>query len=159
MYIKGFTLIEILISLFVVAISVLGHAQMQMKSMDTAQRASFSQTANTALSDLSQRMRANADLASSFVVSNLSTGDEITSTVNCSTNACSNSQFATAELAEWFSHLQNNLPSPRFSVSNVDSLYTITLIWDAAKTGVGSATCDSGDPNSYQCGSMDVWIP
>ncbi|WP_160060342.1 type IV pilus modification protein PilV [Psychromonas sp. L1A2] len=158
---KGFSLIEVLVALIVVAIGVLGHAKMQAKSMSLVQQNFFAQTANTALLDLAQRIRSNSDLADSFIYSNLSSGDDITSNKNCSTSTCTESEFATAELAEWFDHLQNNLPSPRFSIA-VDSsdvnLYNLMLIWDAAKTGVGSATCDTTALNSYQCGSMSVWV-
>ncbi|RBW46833.1 type IV pilus modification protein PilV [Psychromonas sp. B3M02] len=158
---KGFTLIEVLIALIIVAIGVLGHAKMQAKSMNMAQQGFFAQTANTALLDLAQRMRANSDLAASFVFSNLSDGADITASKDCSSNSCDEDEFATEELAEWFDHLQNNLPSPRFSVE-VDSsdvnLYNLMLIWDAAKTGVGSAVCDTTALNSYQCGSMSVWV-
>ncbi|TEW56785.1 type IV pilus modification protein PilV [Psychromonas sp. RZ22] len=156
---KGFTLIEVLVALIIVAIGVLGHAKMQMTSMQTAQRASFSQTANTALLDLAQRMRSNSVVASHFVASNLNTGDAVVADTNCSEDDCTNNQFATAELAEWFNHLQNTLPSPRFSVERAGSLYTLTLIWDAAKKGAGSAVCDNSKINSYQCGSMNIWIP
>lgn len=159
---KGFTLTEVLIALVVVAIGVIGHAKMQSKAMQIAQQSLFSQTANTALSDLTQRMRSNSDLATQFVFSNLDDGDAITATKNCSTDSCSESEFVTSELAEWFNHLQNNLPSPRFSVS-VDTadanVYNLLIIWDAAKKGEGSSTCDTTKADSYQCGSMSVWIP
>lgn len=159
---KGFTLIEVLIALVIVAVGVLGHAKMQMKSMGTVQRASFAQTANTALLDLAQRLRANSDIENQFITDNLDSGDDIESTTNCSLENCSESEFADYELAEWFTHLQNNLPSPRFSVTKTSSLYTITLIWDAAKTGEWNDStyiCDTTSVNSYQCGSMDVWVP
>ncbi len=155
---KGFTLIEVLIALIIVAVGVLGHAKMQAKSMDMAQRASFTQTANIALTDLAQRLRANADLAPSFIRDNLS-GNVIVAAKNCSLVTCSDSEFATAELAEWLNHLRGSLPSPSFSVVNNSSVYTLTLIWDAAKTGASSAVCDAGNPNSYQCGSLSIWIP
>jgi type IV pilus assembly protein PilV len=154
---KGFTLLELLIALLIIAIGVLGHAKMQMKSMDTAYRATFAQTANTALLDLAQRMRANAVIAPSFVESNLTSGDVITA-INCSTSNCSNAQFAKTELKEWFTHLQGSLPSPRFSVAKAGKLYTLTLIWDASRTGSGTAICDASG-NTNQCGSMEVWIP
>lgn len=156
---KGFTLLELLIALLIIAIGVLGHAKMQMKSMDMAHRATFSQTANTALLDLAQRMRANSDIAEDFEGDNLTTGNGIPGAISCSINNCSNAQFANAELAEWFTHVQTNLPLPRYSITKVGNLYTLTLIWDAAKTGSGSAVCDTTNANSYQCGSMEVWIP
>ena len=156
---KGFTLIEVLIALLIISVGILGHAKMQMRSMDIAHQAGFVQIANIALIDLAHRMRANSDAASDFVESNLDTGSDIVAVANCSDIACTNTQFANAELAEWFDHLQNNLPSPRFSIVKSTDLYTITLIWDAAKVGVGSNTCDTSKADSYQCGSMEVWIP
>ena len=156
---KGFTLLELLIALLIVAIGVLGHAKMQVRSMDTAQRGSFAQTANTALLDLAQRMRANSAIASQFVINHTNTDNAITGTTDCFANTCTDAQFAQAELAEWFNNLQGRLPFPRFSVAQNGDLYTLTLIWDAAKQGVGSNSCNTANVNSYQCGSMDIWIP
>ena len=159
---KGFTLTEVLIALVVVAIGVIGHAKMQSKSMQIAQQSLFAQTANIALSDLAQRIRSNPELANSFVFSNLENGNDVTSIKNCSSDSCSKSEFVNSELAEWFAHLKNQMPSPRFSVSvkSTDAnIYNLLIIWDAAKKGVGSATCDTTKADSYQCGSMSVWIP
>jgi len=156
---KGFSLLELLIALLIIAVGVLGHAKMQATSMQTAQRASQAQVANTALLDLAQRMRANSIIATHFAYSNLANGDSIATNKNCSVNDCTDAEFALSELSEWFSHLENNLPLPRFSVVKNGSLYTLTLIWDAAKTGAGSAVCDTNNANSHQCGSMDIWIP
>lgn len=167
---QGFTLIEVLIALIIVAVGVLGHAKMQAKSMNIAQQSFFAQTANIALLDLSQRIRGNAEIASNFEYSNLDDGNDVVSNKNCLTSTCTESEFAMAELAEWFDHVKNSLPSPRFSVvatPEVSSLgvvsnaviYDIQIIWDAAKTGNGSATCDVQQVNSYQCGSMSVWVP
>lgn len=155
---KGFTLFELLIALLIISVGVLGHAKMQIKSMETAQRASFAQSASIALSDLAHRMRANSDVANNFEADNLLTGDAISATKNCSTAVCTDSEFAQAELSEWFTHIQQNLPLPRFSVTESANVFTVTLIWDAGKTGVGSGTCSTSS-STYQCASMEVWIP
>ena len=156
---KGTTLIEVLVAMLIVSIGVLGHAKMQIRSMDIAQQANFSQIANTALLDLSQRMRANSGVVSSFTMNNLSSGNSISSSKDCASESCTNTEFATYEVSEWFTHLQINLPSPRFSVGQAGDLYTLTLIWDAAKTGAGNGVCNTSTANSHQCVSMEVWVP
>lgn len=155
---SGFTLLEILIALLVIAIGVLGHAKMQVKSMDIAQRAGFAQTANIALLDLAQRLRVNQDaaLAKEFDFTNL-TNVAAPASAECSTTTCSRSQFAKYEVKDWYDDLNAQLPLPRFSVATAGDLVTITLVWDAGRTGAAPTSCDlnSGD---YQCGRLTVWL-
>jgi type IV pilus assembly protein PilV len=157
---NGFTLLEILIAMLIIAVGVLGHAKMQVKSMDIGQRAGFAQTANLALLDLSQRIRVNpqAALANEFNFTNLTTGIAPTTTVDCGNAPCTtHAQFAQYEVKEWFDDLNAQLPLPRFSVGRVGNLVTITLVWDAARTGIASGVCNLNSGN-YQCGSLTVWL-
>lgn len=155
---NGFTLLEILIALLVIAIGVLGHAKMQVKSMDIAQRAGFAQTANIALLDLAQRLRANqnAALANEFDFTNLTNGAAPAS-AECGTATCSRSQFAKYEVKDWYDDLNAQLPLPRFSLSTVGNLVTIILVWDAARTGAAPTSCDLNSGN-HQCGRLTVWL-
>jgi len=155
---NGFTLLEILIALLVIAIGVLGHAKMQVKSMDIAQRAGFAQTANLALLDIAQRLRVNQDaaLAKEFDFTNLNDGAAPASEV-CSTAICSRPQFAKYEVKDWYDDLNAQLPLPRFSLSTVGNLVTIILVWDAGRTGNASGLCNLNSGN-HQCGRLTVWL-
>ena len=52
---QGFTLIELLIAVVIVSIGLLGHAALQIQSVNSAQQARFAQTANVAMLDIVQR--------------------------------------------------------------------------------------------------------
>ena len=162
--INGFTLVELLIALVIVAIGALGHAKMQMNSMRNAQRASFSQSANIALHDIVQRVRGmpNAALAGEFN-SAIGTGPSSSESCNDSGVDCTRSEFATFELVDWYSEVSKILPSPQFSVVQSTNLFTVTLIWDANRdnsvvtnctTIASAATGGNGD----QCGEVNLWI-
>lgn len=150
---KGFTLLELLVALILVSIGILGHAKMQMRSMDMAQQASFSQSANSALIDLAQRIRANKTVADEFNnKSNLATGNPLASSHNCITSSsCTKAQFVSYELDEWFNNL--TLPAPRFDISKNGNLFALTLTWDAA--GTGNANCSA---STSQCGELNLWL-
>lgn len=149
---KGFTLLEILIAMLIIAVGILGHAKMQVKSMDIGQRAGFAQIANLALLDLSQRIRVNPEAAFDSTNLNIGTPNKCSSTVPCSRD-----EFAKYEVKDWYDDLNAQLPLPQFSIATAGNLVTITLVWDAARTGVASGVCDLHSGN-YQCGSLTVWL-
>ena len=159
---QGFTLLEILIAMLVIAVGVLGHAKMQVKSMDVAQRSGFAQTANIALLDLAQRIRINRDAAlnGEFDFNNLIVGSTSSSSiaptarVNCADADCTRAEFAEYELKEWFDELDTQLSEPRFSVATAGDLIIIFLVWDAARSGVAQGTADA----NHQKSELTVWL-
>lgn len=161
---NGFTLVELLIALVIVAIGALGHAKMQMTSMHNAQRASFSQTANVAMNDLTQRIRAlpNAALNGEFNTS-IGTGPTGSKSCNDTGVVCSRSEFALFELEDWYGDVSSILPSPQFSVVQATtngSYFTVSLLWDANKDGTLATTCSAITAGSVddQCGEVKLWV-
>lgn len=152
---QGFTLLELLVALVLVSIGILGHAKMQMKSMDMAQQASFSQSANSALIDLAQRIRVNKTIADTFDgKGNLAAGVALGISSNCITSSsCTKEQFVQYELKEWFDGLTKTLPAPRFGISKDGNLFTLTLTWDV--TGTGNTSCNTA---ASQCGELNLWL-
>jgi type IV pilus assembly protein PilV len=156
---NGFTFFEILIALLIVAVGILGHASMQMKSTDIAQRAGYAQTANLGLLDLAQRIRANsmAAIGGEFDHNNLVSGTLLTVSKDCATSLCNRADFASYELQKWFIDLDMQLPIPRFSVITVGNLVTISLVWDAGRSGSGYATCLATN-TECQTARLTVWL-
>ncbi len=157
---SGFTLIELLIAVVIIAVGILGHAVLQLRSMDAGHRARYAQQANHALLDLSQRISAlpQAALAGEFDFSNLADGvaPESLNCLDADVN-CNRSQFAQYEVAEWWQQSSRLLPELRVSVVTDANLVRINTIWDANKTGVGSAVCDQTG-QGHQCGNIELWI-
>lgn len=158
---QGFTLLELLVALVLISIGILGHAKMQIRSMNMAQQASFSQSANSALLDLAQRLKANKAITQAgdfnYDYLNLATGSAPGSSppLSCITSSsCTKAQFINYELKEWFDNLA--LPKPRFKISNNGSLFTLQLIWDAARKGNTTSTCSLS--TGLQCAEVNLWI-
>ncbi|MFI3245473.1 MAG: type IV pilus modification protein PilV [Ferrimonas sp.] len=158
-YQSGFTFLELLIAVLVIAIAMLGYARLQVGALQQAREARFSQLAYNAMLDLSDRIRSEATAARNgeFTFDNLSSG-AAPSANNCTTNSCSRSEFAQFELQEWFNWYSDasRVPALRFQVAQPESnLITIQLRWDPTLSGVTEC---SDDGQAAQCVEMELWM-
>lgn len=167
---RGFTLVELLISLVVVAIGLLGFASLQMGSMQRLEQAKVSQNASGALRDLVERISSlpAAAKAGEFDFDNLANGNAPVASKDCTDVACTTKEQADMELARWFARIKERAPSPRFSVVSVAQddgrLVTISLVWDAALTGQGAAdagvvTNTASMKTAHQRDNVEIYIP
>jgi type IV pilus assembly protein PilV len=161
---KGFSLIELLVALFVVALGLLGHARLQISTMKEAQVARYAQIANDSVLELSERIQAEPDSAINgyFDVTTLSSGSSISDVytiLSCldSNVSCSDQQFARYELNDWFTEVESSLPLPRISIVTDGNLVTIDLVWDARNSGSGATSCTDGD-DTHECIEVAEWI-
>lgn len=167
---RGFTLVELLISLVVVAIGLLGFASLQMGSMQRLEQAKVSQNASGALRDLVERISSLpvAAKAGEFDFDNLANGNAPVASKDCTAVACTTKEQADMELASWFARIKERAPSPRFSVVSAAQddgrLVTISLVWDAALTGQGAADADvvtntASMKTAHQRDNVEIYIP
>ncbi|MGY5450853.1 type IV pilus modification protein PilV [Agarivorans sp. MS3-6] len=159
---QGFTLIELLIAVVIVAIGLLGHAALQIQSVNTAQQARFAQTANIAMLDLVQRFSAlpASTVNNEFNASNLADGTA-PSSLNCalSSVSCTRAQFAAYEISDWFATVSPYIPQLRFSLNHSNNLVTVQMTWDANLSGSGVANCNAdASGNGHQCSEVAVWV-
>ena len=145
---NGFTLIEVLIAMLVLAIGLLGMAGLQATSLRNNQSAYNRSQATQLAYDISDRMRANTLVAANYVSTFMAVADA-TVKVNClSTTGCSAADMAENDLFELKTALTTALPNGVASIG-VDTitpnpnLYTITINWDDNRDGVINAD----DPN------------
>jgi type IV pilus assembly protein PilV len=125
---SGMTLVEVLVSLIVISVGLLGVAALQITSLRSSQ-ASFLRTQATALADdIIDRMRANRTVALSPAFGyNIAIGQTITLT--------GTSTRADRDRAEWKTALKNDLPKTAGgadadgSVQVVGTLVTVTIQW------------------------------
>ncbi|MFC3914805.1 type IV pilus modification protein PilV [Pseudaeromonas sharmana] len=165
----GFTLVEVLVAVVVIAIGLLGFASLQMTGMQRLEEAKFSRTAGGSARDLIERISSLPDLVKdgSFDFTNLDNGTSPQWDTDCRTEACTHAQLAAMELGLWFEELRTFAPSPRFSVESqaqaVGTLVTINLVWDAARTGAGASACQQNGnvfvADSHQCSRLELVIP
>ena len=132
---SGFTLIEVLIALFVLAIGLLGMATLMMASMQSSQGASQRSAATVAAYDLTERMRSNRDQAA--VAASPYQGDPSAAVLPAcfdsatKTSNCSAADTVALDLAQWSANLQNNLPGAEAFVQQINnSTFCLVIFWD-----------------------------
>jgi type IV pilus assembly protein PilV len=142
---SGFTMLEVLVAIVVLAFGLLGLAGLQADGLRNNTSAYMRSQATLMAYDMLDRMRANPQ----GVIS----GDydallEITPTdPSCITSGCSIAQMSQHDAFEWSQTLARELPSGQGRVvgSGAGSVFTITVMWDDNRTGATGTDC-SGDP-------------
>ncbi len=153
---KGFTLIEILVTMLVMAIGFLGLAAMQSTGLQQSQNTYFRTQADILARDIVDRMRANrlGVLNESYAFD----GDTAPDDQGCSSGTdCSEEQMATQDLREWFLRVQT-LPGGDATVTAASNLQTVTIMWDELRTGAAGTNCDPTDPDDLACLVVNVEI-
>lgn len=150
---RGFTLIEILVTVFILAIGLLGLAGLTLEGMRNNQGAYLRTQASILAYDMADRMRANKERASDYA--GFSTDGASTTLPACATDAagCTPADQATVDKVEWTRQIQGvgsdmvllpgGVGTIQFDAAT--SRFTITVTWDeVAREGDAGETI-SGD--------------
>ena len=149
----GFSMIEVLVTLLIISLALLGTAGLQAYSMRLNQGGQFRSLAVFLAADLAERMEANrtSAVAGDYVVpitvgADFLAGAAAISTA-CVTTACSAAALAAYDLSQWQSAVATTLPQSSWSVAQTVSgsqgTYTITLNWVDRRTNTDSAAADA----------------
>ncbi|MGF6691051.1 type IV pilus assembly protein PilV [Metapseudomonas resinovorans] len=138
---QGFTLIEVLIALLVLAIGLLGMASLMVASVQSNQSASVRSQASTLAYDMAERLRLNRDRAVTST-SYETDGTNIPADPNCKTDGCTPAQVATLDLREWLTQLAQVGLSGSITRAN-NNRYTISVLWqeDSARACGQNSQC------------------
>lgn len=139
---RGFTLLEVLITLVIMAIGLLGLARLQLAGLGQTHGSYLRSQAIHFAYDMADRMRANPQ--------GIEDGDydSITSTpasyTDCETTTCTTSQLATFDAYQWRTAIEattTGLPggSGTVSGSGTSSDFTITISWYEPRQTVGTS--------------------
>lgn len=139
---RGFSLIEVLIALVILAVGLLGMASLMLNSLQSSQSASMRSQASLYAYDIIERIRANPEAVTStaYVLESRSTPTTLTT---CS--PCTPQQRATRDISEWLSNLfspQAGIPGASASIqrianAGVPTIFDINISWDeSGQTGV-----------------------
>lgn len=118
----GATLIEVLITVLILAVGLLGVAGMQMTSIQSNHSAYYRTQATVLAADLAERMRANREVA-------LTTAYNLDFPTSSSGHSVSGSQ-AQKDLAEWLNTLADTLPEGTGKIEKDSSLVIIHVRWN-----------------------------
>lgn len=165
---NGFSLIEVLIALFVLAVGVIGAAGMQLAALRTSQQSVFQTRALHLAVEMAERMRANVgqmkltDSANPYlhIDHQSSSPSHLTASLHdCygSNAECSAAQLAQFEIAEWLQRIDSELPGGRVRVCRDTSPWNEGgrhFNWDCS----ASDTSSENETESENTGSLVIKI-
>lgn len=130
---KGFSLIEVLVTIIVLAVGLLGLASLQVLGLKNNQSAYSRSQATQLAYDLSDRMRTNPNGLSTYTTVE---PDEAAPETDCTTTTgCSSAEMAENDLFEWYTQLSTTLPDGSATIAVSSDVYTITITWDDDRDG------------------------
>jgi type IV pilus assembly protein PilV len=116
----GFTLVELMVAIVVLAIGLLGIAKMSLGTVQANGSAFMRSQATQLIQQVVDDMRANQPAAAAGSY-NLALGANPGAAPNCVTAVCTAQQIATFDLARWYTQLGASLPGGRGSVAVVQA--------------------------------------
>jgi len=135
---SGFTLIEILITLIIMSIGLLGMASLQMNSLRSNQGAYLRSQASMLSYDMADRMRANSVRAIAGDYNGFDTDGTVPSDPGCidAATGCSAAQQSNTDMFEWASRVNGTgagialLPAAQGTITRgAGNLFTILIDW------------------------------
>ncbi|MEA5098213.1 MAG: type IV pilus modification protein PilV [Burkholderiaceae bacterium] len=143
---SGFTLVEVLVSIFVLALGVIGVAGMQLTAMRSGQQSTNQTVAVQLATELADKMRANAvemkkGDSTAYLFSYNSVADSAPDSVTAcySGTGCSAEQMAAYDIYEWKLRLKAQLPGGRAVVCRDSTPFDSskgTYTWDCTQPAV-----------------------
>lgn len=145
---SGFTMVEVLVALVVLAIGLLGIAALYLNSLQSGRTAVYRTQAVNLAADLADRIRANRAAQAAYATA---FGDVEVEVASCfTTGGCVEGDLASSDLARWKATLAQLLPNGQGQVVFVAPVapgepanYVVTVQW----AEVGSLA-----PVTYQLG-------
>ena len=123
---SGFTLLEVLIAMVILAIGALGAAALQFKGLRYSTDANFRSTVNFLAFDIADTMRLNRANAASYVQNYVTGSGHGACTMSTGANAAN-------DLNCWYDRVDNGLPaggSANITGPDANNMYTIVLMWN-----------------------------
>ena len=129
---RGFSLIEVLITMALSALALLGAAMLTMHAMKLNQSGRFRTQAIVLSSDIAERIEANKDGATTGAYA-IAAGATVTSLKDCAVNACTAAELAVNDLAQWAATVSSALPGGTSQIAQTitgnPTTYQIIVAW------------------------------
>lgn len=144
---RGFSMIEVLVTLLIISLALLGTAGLQAYSMRLNQGGQFRTLAVFLVADLAERMEANkaGAVAGSYELANGNAANLLSTA--CVDGACIPANLATFDLSQWQNAVVATLPQGSWTVVQTvagnPSTYTITVGWVDRRTDTTNAAFDA----------------
>ncbi len=147
---SGFTLIEVLVAVVILALGLIGLAGMQANGLANNQSAYNRSQASQLAYDISDRMRSNSSVVASYVAATAAGSIPVCPNgtnpcTSCTTTAttCDGAAMVTKDVFEWKNALRATLPTGNGTVETDppagSGIYRVTVQWDDNKSGAPNA--------------------
>lgn len=147
----GFSLLEVLISVVVLAVGLLGIAAMQLNMIRYNHSAHMRSIAIAQANNMIDSMRANYAGIKSGQYNSIS---GIPAEPTCTT--CSATETAQRDAHIWNTYNSELLPSGQGTVASNGNTFTITVRWDNNRTGATGMGCSGNDQVDLACHIVEV---
>ncbi|SEM96614.1 type IV pilus modification protein PilV [Nitrosomonas marina] len=135
-HVRGFSMLEVLITVLVLSFGLLGMAGLIMTGMKSNATAHFRSVAIHQTHDIADRMRANLSGVRNGSYNDLTTN--IPASNDCTAAECDADQMAVYDHAQWNVANGNLLPNGQGTVSgDLVNGYVITIMWTEKDRGGG----------------------
>ena len=151
---NGFSLIEVMVTLAVLGVGLLGLIGLQLSSIKSSKESLLTTQAALYLSDMSERIRANPDVPASYIVEHAVKP----AAIDCKLNACIPTELAQFDVFKWQTLLADNLPQGGGQIAQVGSSLVITVRWDPEKKGLTGTNCPQQSNEDLACIQVEVEI-
>ena len=146
---QGFSLIEGLVTLLIIAVGLLGIMGLQLNALRNTHSASVHSQAAIYASDMVERVKANNTVAKTggynLAAGAVGGGPVAATGANCVSAACTAVELAAFDVAEWQQSLSDNLPSGQGEITLAGTTLTITVRWDDDRDGDTGTACPAGN--------------
>ena len=140
-------MVEVLVTLLIISLALLGTAGLQAYAMRMNQGAQFRSQAVFLVADLAERIEANREraVAGAYVVATSGVPNPLITT--CVDAACPAAQLVDFDLSQWQNAVFNSLPQSTWTVAQTvvgnPSSYTITVSWVDRQSDTRYAAVDA----------------
>lgn len=153
---RGASLLEVLVTILILAFGLLGIAGMTTSSLQTAKLSQFQSTALQLANEYAERMRGNIEgvKAGDYDLADGYDGDSsIEAVPTCSVaDSCTPAELASIDQTEWLNHLRNHLPAGGAYVQRDGLAADIWVMWQDLDLSIdGSSTLSATDTGGRGC--------
>ena len=157
----GFTLLEVLVTVIILAIGVVGVASLQISTYSQLRSSHNMATASMLAGEMADRMAANSN---QVLADNYNHTEDSGTPKDCAATACTAAELAAYDINQWQTKITSgasapgSLPGGRGAVlrslkPGTPDDFNILVQWDDDLSGSTSRTCDPNnpDPDALDC--------
>ena len=155
---RGDTMIEVLVTIIIIAVGVLGAAALQVTTLKNLSSSHSASVAAIVAEDLSERMRANPAGA---LAGNYDHNSAPTSVTDCVGSPCpAAADLAAYDLETWWAQVTAVLPSGTGQIARNagTNTFVLTVRWDEDRSGSTGLNCPGLTAADLECYRFNVTI-